>query len=273
MCFKGDSKQMINLYIVYFVILSFIGYIYECTAMVLWTGKWDNRGFLFGPIIPIYGFAAMLGTIFLNYFYPNYTPLFIFVLAVFSSAILEYIVHWALEKIFHAHWWDYSKAPLNINGRISLFTSLGFGVAGLVVIYIINPFVFKILNAMSDVALNIIAIIFVALLSADITLSVSVISSFINTVTSFDDSINEIMDEFVNNHMSENLKLNDKFFNAVDKFDDVRKKLFNDRIDRAKKNNSIFYKRILNRIKGFEGTDSNVLNKTLNELKDEDKHE
>ena len=264
---------MINLYIVYFFLLSFVGYIYECLAMVLWTGKWDNRGFLFGPIIPIYGFGALAGTLLFTYGYRNYTPLSVFIIAVVASAILEYIVHWALEKMFHAYWWDYSMAPLNLNGRISLLTSLGFGVAGLLIVYVVNPFIIPLLRKISPVTLQIMALVMVALFSADLTLTISVLSSFINRVKRIDDMINQTMDDFVNNHISDSLKLEDKFFGAMDKIDVVRRKIINDRIDKADKNEVAFYKRFLYRIRGFRGENKDALNRILSRIKGENRNE
>ena len=264
---------MVNLYIVYFFLTSFLGYIYECFAMVLWTGKWDNRGFLYGPIIPIYGTGALAGTLLFTYGYRNYTPVSVFVISVVASAILEYVVHWALEKMFHAYWWDYSEAPLNINGRISLLTSLGFGVAGLVIIYVINPFLFELLSKIPPLAMQIMALVFVALFSADLTLTICVLSSFINRVRNIDDLINQTMDDFVTSHMSDSLRLNDKFFGAMDKISEVRKKIINDRIDRADKNKVAFYKRFFYRIRRFTGENREVLNRVLNRIKGEKKDE
>ena len=264
---------MINIYIVYFFVTSFMGYIYECLAMVLWTGKWDNRGFLYGPIIPIYGSGALAGTLLFTYGYRNYTPLSVFVISVVASAILEYFVHWALEKMFHAYWWDYSKAPLNINGRISLLTSLGFGVAGLVIIYVINPPLLKVLHSMSPLALQIMALVFIALFSADLTLTICVLSSFISRIKSIDDMINQTMEGFVANHMSDSMRLNDKFFGTIDRIDDVRRRIINDRINKADRNKTAFYKRFFYRIRGFKGENFEILNRVLRRIKDEDNDE
>ena len=264
---------MVDFYIVYFFIASFLGYIYECLAMVLWTGKWDNRGFLYGPIIPIYGTGALAGTLLFTYGYKNYTPLSVFLISVFASAILEYVVHWALEKMFHAYWWDYSKAPLNINGRISLLTSLGFGIAGLVIIYLINPILLGFLEKIPPLAMQIAALVMIALFSADLTLTICVLSSFINRVKNLDDLINQTMDDFVDNHMSDSLRLNDKFFGAMGKIEDVRRRIINDRIDKADKNKVAFYKRFFYRIRGFTGENREILNRILNRIKGENRDE
>ncbi|MBQ5553980.1 MAG: putative ABC transporter permease, partial [Erysipelotrichaceae bacterium] len=93
---------MVSLYMIYFSLLSVVGYFYECIAMTFWAGKWDNRGFLFGPAIPIYGTGALLGTLLFTYIYTDYTPLTVFLVSMAASAVLEYVVHYVLEKIFHA---------------------------------------------------------------------------------------------------------------------------------------------------------------------------
>ena len=118
----------INGFVLYFIVLSFIGYIYETIAMTIWSGKFDNRGFLFGPIIPIYGVGATLGTILFSYLWTNATNVQIFLTGVIVSAVIEYPTHYILEKVFNQTWWDYTNAPLNINGRICLPAAIGFGI-------------------------------------------------------------------------------------------------------------------------------------------------
>ncbi len=135
---------MIARLFIYFCITALIGYIYECLAMTLWSGKWDNRGFLFGPIIPIYGVGCLLGLAFGGVI-EDYTMFGVFFAGFLASAILEYPTSYIMEKVFHERWWDYSTAPLNIQGRVSLLSSLGFGLAAVIIVYVINmalvPFV------------------------------------------------------------------------------------------------------------------------------------
>ena len=106
-----------------FFIYSFMGWIYESIFCTIKEKKWCNRGFLYGPIIPIYGFGAVIISIFVNVSVDNHvtTPWWkVFLVSMVGSAILEYVTSWALEKIFHARWWDYSNMPLNILGQICL---------------------------------------------------------------------------------------------------------------------------------------------------------
>lgn len=59
---------------------------------------------------------------------------------ILGSIVLEYGTSWAFEKLFHAYWWDYSSMPLNINGRVCFPYSVGFGVAGLIVVYLLHHY-------------------------------------------------------------------------------------------------------------------------------------
>ena len=258
---------MIDRCIIYFMILSFIGYIYESIAMTIWGGKWDNRGFLYGPIIPIYGSAALGGTLFFRYCMTEYTPWQVFLIAVVSSAVLEYTVHYAMEKMFHAYWWDYSKAPLNLNGRICLPASLGFGLAGLVIIYVINPWLTPLIDRIPDTLAQIIAYLLVILMTVDLTVTVSIISGFENRFEAMDNFINEHMDVLVANYLDENKGLNNKFYNAVDRIDEGRKRLINDRIDRTVNSMNRIYHETLSRIKGYRGKNASKRNYMLKKIK------
>ena len=62
----------------------------------------------------------------------------IFLICFFGSIVLDYTTSWALEKLFHAYWWDYSDVICNINGRVCLPASIGFGLAGILVFYALD---------------------------------------------------------------------------------------------------------------------------------------
>ncbi len=123
----------------YFIITAFIGYIYECIAMALWSGKWENRGYMLGPTIPIYGVGCLLGYLAFGNLIKNYTPLTVFLIGFVMSAVLEYPTSLILEKVFHTRWWDYSIGPFSIEGRVSLLSSLGFGIGAVLIVYVLNP--------------------------------------------------------------------------------------------------------------------------------------
>ena len=244
---------MICRYMIYFSIFSVIGYFYESLAMTIWGGKWENRGFLFGPAIPIYGVGALFGTLLFKYIYTEYTPTSVFFISMFVSAILEYVVHYLLEQIFHAYWWDYSKSPFNINGRICLPASIGFGIAGVIIIYVFNPVLIPFIQSINEGFSQFLALLLSALFAADTTLTVCVISAFIKRVENFDNAINEHMDSFFDRFLDESKAVNNKFYSAVDMIEDTRKKYIDSRIEKAVRKTSRFSKRILKRIKGFRG--------------------
>ena len=258
---------MVDRYVIYFSILSIVGYVYECFAMTIWEGKWDNRGFLFGPAIPIYGAGALMGTILFTYFIKDYTPLTVFLIGMVASAILEYSVHYVLEQIFHAYWWDYSKAPLNLNGRICLPASIGFGIAALIIVYVINPALLPVLEGMNENLCQILAIVLTFLFTLDFTLTVTVLSGFEDRVESMDSFINEHMDSFIGNILNEEKGLDKKFYGAVDKIEVVRKRLITARIEKVVSSMNHLYKIAVSRVKRFTGRNAGRMNDMLGAIK------
>ncbi len=188
--------MLISRYVCLFTLYSVIGWIYETTYCTIKTGKWENRGFLYGPVCPIYGTGAV-GIILIVGFADSsgitMLPWQIFIISVIGSAILEYTTSWSLEKIFHAVWWDYKGLPLNIHGRISLFTSLCFGCAGLLIVYKLAPFTGNAIEHLAPVLAECFALIFVFLFAVDITLTVSVLHHFDKMVIQIDEKFNQNM--------------------------------------------------------------------------------
>jgi len=238
---------MINKAIIYFIFCSFIGYIYETFAMTIWSSKFENRGFLLGPIIPIYGVGAVLATLLFNHLFIGLSNGQIFIIGVVGSALLEYPTHYLLEKLFNQRWWDYSKAPLNINGRICLPAALGFGIAAMVIINVINPFIIPIINNMSDVLANVLSLLFTGLFAADLATTVAIISDFEEKVSNGEDIIDEKIERLVAKVLNEDKKLSDKFYHTVDKVKDNRV------TNKAKRGAKLFYintvKRVINYVK------------------------
>ena len=133
--------------------------------------KLINRGFLFGPWLPIYGFGGLIVLKLSNLFTDNLVLTFLVCAGV--GAGIEYITSWLLEKIFHMRWWDYSKTrKIHINGRVALLNTIGFGVGGCVVINWILPTIIRIINQIPPLWQEIIAIIFLILIIADAVVSI-----------------------------------------------------------------------------------------------------
>ena len=121
----------------------------------------------------------------------------IFLISFLGSILLEYATSWILEILFHAIWWDYSNVPLNINGRVCLPAACGFGAAGLLVVYIIAPFTEKMVDSLSMNSIEIISLLFMALLAVDLTLTISALTNFARNVVVLSDSLNKYMESFV----------------------------------------------------------------------------
>lgn len=124
-------------FIIYFIFFSIGGWLCETIYCTIVDKKLAYRGFLNGPICPIYGFG---GTMVVYLLVPFQNNIFIlFIMGAISATILEYFTHYLLEKLFHTKWWDYTTYPLNINGRVCLPYSLMFGVLSIFAVYIIYP--------------------------------------------------------------------------------------------------------------------------------------
>ena len=146
----------------YFIIYSVIGFIVETLFGMAKYGTLESRqSFLYGPFCAIYGVGAIIMILFLQYFKKNYTTLFIGGCVV--GSITEYLVSWIGEMILHLKWWDYSKMPFNINGRICLLYSIFWGFLGLYLMISVNPNVDKLINFIKSKVSNNALQIFVAL--------------------------------------------------------------------------------------------------------------
>lgn len=101
-------------------------------------GHFTKRGFLYGPLCPIYGWGAIILLVGLHRYKDNSIKLFLYSSIVFS--IFEYIVSFALDALFSANWWDYTNDFMNLNGRISIFFSFAWGIIALIFIHYVHPF-------------------------------------------------------------------------------------------------------------------------------------
>lgn len=127
--------------IIYFFIYSFLGWSLEVIFAMYVERTFVNRGFLFGPICPIYGFGALILIGSLRNVKGN--KILKFIIAVIAFSVFEYIVSYILEILFNQRWWDYSNDILNLNGRISILYSLVWGILGIFFTEKLHPFVRK----------------------------------------------------------------------------------------------------------------------------------
>ena len=112
--------------LIFYIIYAFIGWICEEIFCVIYTHEFTKRGFLFGPICPIYGYATIILISFFND-YKN-KPVRLFFLSAIIFSVFEYITDFFLQALFGCRWWDYTGQFLNLNGRITLSFSIVWGV-------------------------------------------------------------------------------------------------------------------------------------------------
>lgn len=136
--------QQVIKYILLFFFYSFGGWCLESTYCSIGEKKLINRGFLTGPLCPIYGAAAIVLVLLVYPF--RETPLVVFVLGIVVCNIVEFSTSIIMEKLFAKRWWDYTYEFCNLNGRISLKHSLHWGVVSVVFVLMIHPAVENLYN-------------------------------------------------------------------------------------------------------------------------------
>lgn len=156
--------------ILFFFIYCFMGWIWETAYVSIRKHKFINRGFLHGPLIPIYGFGAM-AILFATM--PVKDNLFlVFICGMIGASALELATGCAMEAIFHVRYWDYTNIPTNIKGYISLPTSIVWGFFSILMIKFIHAHVEHYVLALSRTATEVITVLLVMVGSMDLAVSV-----------------------------------------------------------------------------------------------------
>ena len=124
-------------WLLFFFIYCFLGWVWESCYVSVRKREWINRGFLHGPILPIYGFGAI---IILWLTLPvQYSLILIFLFGMIGATLLEYATGFVMERLFHVRYWDYSNCRFNVNGYICLFATLGWGVFSILLVKVLHP--------------------------------------------------------------------------------------------------------------------------------------
>ena len=162
----------------YFLVFSFLGWCVEVAYQAVSKGLVVNRGFLNGPVCPIYGFGVLAVFFLLQMtgdgpFYEQ-NALKVFVFGVILATAVELFGGWILDKAFHARWWDYSDRPFNLHGYICLQFSIIWGMSILLVVRAVYPMLSRILGMIPQNIGWILIGIFCVIYIADFAVSVSV---------------------------------------------------------------------------------------------------
>lgn len=154
-----------------FMIFSFAGWCAEVLYVgIFFEHKFVNRGFLHGPVCPIYGFGGLVILLLPKILYPTWIPLFLASMVLCTA--VEYFISWLLEKMFHTLWWDYSHYKVNINGRVCLVNSLLFGLMGVAAVHFVIPYLMLLINKLSTTVIQITASVLAAVLCIDLIFTI-----------------------------------------------------------------------------------------------------
>ena len=190
-----------------------IGYVLECIFCSIIDKKLVlNRGFLIGPYLPIYGKGALCIILLLNKYLED--PFALFIMASLIATVLEYFASYFMEKIFKARWWDYSEKKFNLNGRVCLTNTVLFGLGGLIVMYVVNPFLTGILDGFSKTTIIVLGLIFFTIYAVDTIISFTTIYKLRSSSTSLKKDSTEEISEQVRETILKNSYFKKRLLNA-----------------------------------------------------------
>ena len=155
---------MVYTYILIFFMFGFVGWLCEVAYAAVEQKKFVNRGFLNGPICPIYGFGVVLIYLAVK---PFTNMAAIVIASMILGTLLELITGFVLEKVFHQKWWDYSNQPHNFRGYVCLRFSIVWGLAGAAIAKIIVPVSEDIINIIPKTFSSVLVYVLLGLMAVD----------------------------------------------------------------------------------------------------------
>lgn len=153
---QNPVRNYISLLIFFFFIAAVGGFLWEVLLFWIKEDAFHNRGFLYGPWLPVYGVGAVLFYLLLGPRPAQHTsasalnackkntknrhPLTVFALSLLIGGALEFAIGWFLDSVWGLRYWDYRSFPLNFRGYVCVWSALGFGIAGMLWICILTRF-------------------------------------------------------------------------------------------------------------------------------------
>ena len=154
-----------------FIIYAFLGWCSEVAFAAVNKGKFVNRGFLNGPVCPIYGVGMLI--VVLCLWSLRDRPLLLFLGSALLTTALEFVTGFVLERVFHDKWWDYSDMPFNIKGYVCLKFTILWGLAASFIIGAIHRFIYMLIEKTPFVLGVILLAVFSAAFIADFTVTLT----------------------------------------------------------------------------------------------------
>ena len=156
-------------WVLYFFIYCFIGWIWETAYVSLKSGHFENRGFMNGPFLPIYGSGAII-MLFVSLPVKN-SVILVFIFGSIAATLLELFTGMAMESLFHVRYWDYSYRKIQYKGHICLVSSIALGFFSCLLVYFIHKPIEGLVLSIDEGIGQLIAIIVTICATADFATS------------------------------------------------------------------------------------------------------
>lgn len=183
MIIQENTMATMSQLVLLFFLYSLAGWLIEVTLKYIQFHRFINRGFFTGPICPIYGSGALLITL-AGLAFPRAAASYgtSFLLSFLLCGTVEYLTSYVMEKRFHARWWDYSRKPMNLHGRIWIGNLMLFGLGGTFVYKFANPLLYRLFSASALNVREIVALALSAIFVSDYIVSHFVLKLVKNSV-------------------------------------------------------------------------------------------
>ena len=135
-------------WVLLFFFYCFCGWVWESCYVSICRRQWVNRGFLHGPLLPIYGSGAII-ILFVTLPAEDHLWL-VWLLGMAAATALEYITGAVMERLFKVRYWDYSHHRFNLNGHICLSSSIAWGFFSIFLVRFLHPPVGRLLVRVPD---------------------------------------------------------------------------------------------------------------------------
>lgn len=157
-------------WILFFFFYCLCGWVWECCYVSARQKRWVNRGFLYGPVLPIYGFGAVM--ILLATIPVSEYLLLVYIFGTVSATALEYVTGAVMERLFKVRYWDYSDQVCNLNGYICLSSSVVWGFFAILLVRFIHPPIEHLITRIPMYAASVLALGLIAVFFVDVMKSV-----------------------------------------------------------------------------------------------------
>ncbi len=234
------ENYTIQTWLLLFFLYSFLGWIWESCYVSFMEKKLENRGFLYSPMLPIYGSGALVVLISTIAVRENLYLVFIF--GAIGATILEVVTGYLMEVLFKTRYWDYSDKKIHYKGYICLSSTIVWGFFSIIMVKYINVPVENFLFGLDETFVDVIVLILLVIFSVDVTKSVQNaldlrelletmahnnehVNNLLNEIEEISESFGENKDEFVEQLRSIRAEVVAREHNIVDRISTTRENL------------------------------------------------